>query len=91
MADISETVEQYLATANYAVAGDVAMAETHLRALRILEVIRPQSLRKGAASQLDYNVESIRRQINDVTRWLQRQYAKNAPEKTYFDVRRSRR
>jgi hypothetical protein len=90
MTDIAEIVERYQATIGYARSGDVKAGETHLEALRQLEVLRPTSFRKGAASQLDFDVQSIRRQITECTRWLARQYQANAPEKTYFDLRRSR-
>lgn len=88
MADTAELLERYEATLDYAESGDVAKAEAHLRTLKSLQIMRPTSLRKGAASQLDYDHTGIQKQIVSCEQWLARVgYGKNSPQFSYYDIR----
>ena len=90
MADVAEHIKRVEANLDYATSGSTAKAEVLLQSIDFLLIARPTMIRKGAASQLEFDAQSLREMKATVTKWLQQQYRSNSPEKTYFDLRRSR-
>lgn len=84
---VSELHRRYLANVDWADLPDMAKANVFRSTVMAILAIRPQSLRKGASSQLDFDPIQLQKQLDEVNKFISRSNSDPLEEKRYFDFR----
>lgn len=92
MSDVSitELHKRYLANVDWADTPDLAKAKVFRSTVMSILAIRPTEVRKGAASQMNFDPIQLQKQLVEVNKFISASNADEKDEKIYFDMRRFR-